>query len=114
MRQLHEMGIDLQAPSGQVTLPRVGLPLTPTGESVAGVQRLRGRSREMAAEMITRIPALQRMPDSPKKRLLVDLIMARIQGRISQRLNQLALPTALQQGARLPAVMARPRIGVDE
>jgi hypothetical protein len=114
MRQLHEMGIDMQAPGGQVTLPRVGLPLTPTGESVAGVQRLRGRSREMAADIITRIPELQRMPDSPRKRLLVDLLMTRIQGLISRRLNQLALPTALQQGARLPGVMARSRMETDE
>jgi len=79
--------------------------MTHTPQSAAAVQRYRGQAREMAARIVTQIPQLQQMPDSPQKRMLARLIMRRVQNRISQSMSSAALPLSMMQGATLPPVL---------
>jgi hypothetical protein len=105
MRQLTELGIKPNIPSANVSVPGLGVNMTHTPQSAASVQRYRGQAREMAARIVTQIPQLQQMPDSPQKRMLARLIMRRVQNRISQSMSSAALPLSMMQGATLPPVL---------
>jgi hypothetical protein len=114
MGALARMGVEMQAPSAQVNIPGLGVPLRQTKESAASVQRVRGLSRQLAANIILQIPGLQEMPDSPMKRLLVDKLVNTLQGSFSRTINKAVLPLSILQGAQLPAFLARSRMETTE
>ena len=97
-----DLGLRPGAPSTRVNIPGLNVPLQQTPESAAAVAKHRGFARQLAANLLSKIPQLQQMPDGPQKRLLARQLFETIQGRISRALAQGTLPLALSQGATLP------------
>ena len=103
-----ELGLTPGAPSTRVNLPGLDVPLQHTAESAAAVARHRGLARQITGRLLSNMPALRNMPDSPQKQLLVRRIAEMVQRRISQALSAGTLPIALSQGAQLPGWLQRP------
>jgi hypothetical protein len=104
-----ELGLSPGAPSSRVNVPGLGVPLQQTAASAAAVARHRGRARELTGRLLRNMPALRNMPDGPQKRLLVGQITEMIQRQLSAALSGATLPTALSQGAQLPAWLRQPQ-----
>ena len=104
LSQLRELGIELQPPSSRVTLPGTGLPLKQTAESARDVQALGGISPQLAVPIVLQLMSQPQFKDMPpaRKRYYAQLLMRRIQGRLSRALSSARLATALSGGAQPP------------
>jgi len=102
---LADLGIRMNAPTANVTLPGTGLPLQQTAQSAAAVQRYRGYARQLAANIVLQLPVVQQLQDGPQKSYLVNQLMDQIQGTIAQAMSAGTLPVAVSQGAQLPAIL---------